>query len=114
MAAYRCSTCNLNYRVHSTKCKVCEGPLSWMTNADPTDEAEISAMLAHGRPSDEPVRDYLHEHRVERFLELGFSEINAELLALAKDAKGFPRYWGDVAKALDAGLSREQAITVFT
>jgi hypothetical protein len=114
MAAYRCSMCNLNYRVHATKCKVCEGPLSWMANAQPTDEAEISVMLAHGRPPEGAARDYLHEHRVERFLELGFSEVNAELLALAKDAKGFSRYWGDVAKALDAGVSHEQAIAVFT
>ncbi len=39
MAAYRCSNCNLNY-AGRTNCEVCGGPLSYMSNAQITEDIE--------------------------------------------------------------------------
>jgi rubredoxin len=58
-------------------------------------------------------KDYLHEHRVERFMALGFSEPNAELLAAARDALGFPLYHGDIGTALRAGCTHEAAVAIY-
>lgn len=71
-------------------------------------------------------RSIPHQYRLERYIELGFDEYQAELLAnahtveWAKDAKGNPKkwypvlYWGRVANALEAGCSHELAVEIFT
>jgi hypothetical protein len=63
--------------------------------------------------------------RVERYLELGFSTVDAEMLAdvrdvaIVPDRKGTPRrwsyplHWGRVAKVLEAGATHAQAVAVF-
>ena len=60
--------------------------------------------------------------RVERYLELGFTDPHAELLADTRDSvripdrKGvertwsFPLYWGNVAKMLEAGWTHDQVV----
>ncbi len=66
-----------------------------------------------------------HEWRVERFLELGFTVVDAQLLAVAqdettvRDRHGAPRrwcsplHWMKVAKTLKAGATHEQALRTF-
>lgn len=72
------------------------------------------------------VADIPHQHRFDRYVELGFTEYQAELLAQArtvewaKDNKGVSRKWTQplnwqrVAKALDQGCSHELAVEVFS
>ena len=120
MPAYRCSNCDANWaRLDSNKrCPAC-GNLTWDVTENPDktfDEARQAREQRTAAPTVEIVlpRDYLHAHRVERFGSLGFSEENAELLAATKDKLGFPLYWGDIATALKAGCTHEQAVVIYT
>ena len=54
------------------------------------------------------------EHRLERFLSLGFDGQESECLSKATMADGFFLYWGDVKKYMDQGATREQIVDWFT
>jgi len=51
--------------------------------------------------------------RVEKFEGLGFAHNEAVALADSKDAKGVHVYWGDVEKALQAGVSEALALEIY-
>lgn len=67
-----------------------------------------------------------HQNRVDRYLELGFTNYQAELLAnarqveWAKDSKGVSKRWANplnwhrVAKTLQDGCSHELAVQIFS
>lgn len=67
--------------------------------------------MTDAEPTPEP--SPTHQHRVERFLHLGFTETDAELMALAKDDFGFAVYWVDVGAMLDAGCTHAQAVGIY-
>jgi hypothetical protein len=126
MSARRCAHCDANWINTPTNedCPAC-GKRTWLVN-DPVDKTFDDARKAReeraawttttdGVPDEEVVlpTDYLHDHRVERFVALGFSELSAERLATARDALGFPLYHGDIATALQAGCTHEQAVGIY-
>lgn len=63
--------------------------------------------------------------RVERYLELNFSELHAELLADVRDQavvadRGgtlrtwtFPLHWGKIAKLLEQGAQHDQIVAIY-
>lgn len=57
--------------------------------------------------------DPAHEHRVERYGYLGFTEVEAELLATRKTPDGIYVYWGEVDRALTAGATRDQIMACY-
>jgi hypothetical protein len=65
--------------------------------------------------------DDLYLHRHDRYMDLGFSERDADVLAGVKwpeqDSQGRtwvrPLHWMKVAKALESGCSHELALRIF-
>jgi hypothetical protein len=67
-----------------------------------------------------------HQNRVDRYLELGFSHLQAELLAnartveLARDSKGNAKQWqpylyhGQVKTLLAQGATHAQCVAIFS
>lgn len=66
-------------------------------------------------PAEEPTPQPspTHAHRVERFLHLGFTETDAQLMALARGSDGYLVYWLDVDRMLEAGCSHAQALAIY-
>ncbi len=56
--------------------------------------------------------DDMHDHRLRLYVEMGFSEASAAVLADVRDGV-FPLWPGKVQKALKAGCTHEQALAVF-
>lgn len=54
-----------------------------------------------------------HANRVDRYLDMGFSEVDAQQMACAKDARGFYLYHADVRRQLAAGLTHELAVQIY-
>lgn len=69
--------------------------------------------------------DNPHHWRVDRYLELGFTQVDAERLACVRDSvrlvdrhgEGktwtFPLHWGKVAKWLELGASHELLVDLY-
>lgn len=58
--------------------------------------------------------DAISEFRIERFLELGFTSIEAKKLDKSTDdATGFPLSYQKVKIALDMGCTRALAVRIF-
>lgn len=62
----------------------------------------------------ETTTDKLTEFRVERFMELGFTSIEAKKLADAKGSNGFPFPYQTVKVALDSGCTQALAVRIFS
>ncbi len=130
MAARRCSQCNANWANTDAnkECPAC-GTSTWIVNPDMPDKTYYEEQEARKRreawaTTDElpavevagtqrVTGDVLRDHRVERYLELGFELEDASLLASAKDKLGFGLYWAEVKRALDAGCSHHHAVLIF-
>ncbi len=113
MPAQRCSTCGTNWPTDlaGRKCPDC-GSQTWYTGNETPDKQPPLLAPADGLPPLPPPNPAA-QHRGERFMQLGFSEPDALLLAAAKDGHGFPIYHGDVAKFLQAGCTHTQAVGIF-
>ncbi len=109
MAAKRCSTCNTNWptSLAAVRCPNCGGTL-WFSKSETADTAPDKTTT-----QELPAATTQYAHRAERFLALGFTEVDAHRLASAKDGVGFPVYHGDVGKMLAAGCSHEQAVGIY-
>ena len=128
MAARVCRTCLTNWPNVGgfLECPVCGEDTEYGVSAKPEfSEEEAKAHAQERRTRLEAERrapSPEHANRVERYLELGFSEVDAQVLALATwtyvDSKR--RRWVrpvnhlDVAKALAAGCSHALALEIFT
>lgn len=66
--------------------------------------------MAQVTQTKEDVRDY----RIERFLDLRFSQKEAEQLADMVDANGFPVDWHKVKRAIEAKIGHKRAVWVFS
>jgi hypothetical protein len=63
---------------------------------------------------DEPTGPTLLEaHRTSRFEELGFSYLDAGILAGTRGGDGFPLYWGQAKKLLDAGCDHATVMRIY-
>lgn len=62
----------------------------------------------------ETTTDKLTEFRIERFMELGFTSIEAAKLADSKDSNGFPISYQKVKTALDMGCTPALAVRIFS
>lgn len=116
----RCSDCGINYppTMASGCCQVkgCDVRLSFISNVEPDNDwrervVSLSAELEAARA--EAKTDELRAHRVAQFERLGFPDYAAEMLADAKDATGFPLWWGRVADVLDKGATQSEALRIF-
>lgn len=58
------------------------------------------------------VEDELTLHRAGQYLDLGFDTDGSFELAGAKDAQGFPVYWGLAKKMLEHGATHAQVIAI--
>lgn len=56
--------------------------------------------------------DPVQVDRSARFQALGFSEVQADLLAVTRDGAGFWLYHGDVKRMLDGGCSHDLAMKI--
>lgn len=56
----------------------------------------------------------VREYRIERFLDLRFSQKEAEELADMTNADGFPVDWHKVRDAVDAGCNHKMALWIFS
>lgn len=108
--SYRCSNCNVNWPAIKANviCKQC-GIETWTNNGDAADDHEADNTETQELPLPSPA----YTHRAERYLELGFSAVDAHQLASAKDRQGFFVYHGVVARCLAQGATLEQAVRVF-
>jgi len=59
-------------------------------------------------------KEEIHEYRVERFEDMGFTPKEAVRLANMTDSKGFPIDWHSVKKAIDAGCGHVKALWIFS
>ncbi len=111
MPAKRCSGCSTNWptSLAAHRCPNCGGTL-WYSKDETADTAPDKTKAD---TQELPAATPQYAHRAERFLALGFSEVDAHRLACAKDGVGFPVYHGDVGKMLAAGCSHEQAVGIF-
>lgn len=121
MGAYRCSLCGVcwppdgSYRT----CPQC-GSTTWYSHseqADPVERAAAAGTAPAAPPAPAsavaaPVTDEAHEWRVARYVELGFDEPNARLLATARDGL-WPLNWQRVQRALAAGCTHAEALAIF-
>jgi hypothetical protein len=86
-------------------------------NTDAPDKtiAELRAAIA-ARPSTTPTptapASPAHAHRVERYLDMGFTEVDAQIMATSRDARGFFLYHGDVRRCLEAGATHAQMVAI--
>lgn len=62
----------------------------------------------------ETTEEKLTEFRVERFMELGFTSIEANKLAVSKGSNGFPISYQKVKEALDMGCTIQLAVRIFS
>lgn len=60
----------------------------------------------------ETTEDIIHNYRVERFVELGFEEDDASLLAVAKGDNGFPVDTHYAKRLLAAGCPHKLAVRI--
>lgn len=118
MESARCSVCGINYPAWKHVCEVrgCGERLSLLQTVEPDVDwsskvRELSRALEEAQLA--PATDELRVHRVSRFAALGFPEYAAELLADARDAIGFPLWWGRVDDALRSGATHSQALRIF-
>ena len=72
-------------------------------NAEPTPEPETEVDLISP----------LAQHRIARFAELGFTAVDAAVLAHTKDDDGFPLYHGKVARLQAYGCTHEQVLRIY-
>lgn len=56
----------------------------------------------------------LFEYRIERYLEMRFTEKEAKALADAKGDDGFGLDYRKVRKAIEGGCTHKQAVKIFT
>lgn len=56
----------------------------------------------------------VHEYRIERYLEMNFTEKEAGRLAEALGDDGFALDYRRVRKAIENGCSHKQAVRIFT
>lgn len=117
MAAARCSICGIDYPA-GTRCQVagCGETLAHFDTVEPHSDwrervEAMSTLLEEARA--ERSVDELREYRVVRFMSIGFPEYAAELLADARDAPGFPLWWGRVDDVLKRGASHALALRIF-
>lgn len=69
-----------------------------------------------------PAPSAVYTYRLERYMELGFTEVDSHALAVAleaeRDSRGRtwtrPLNWRRVEKALRSGCSLEQAVAIFS
>lgn len=127
MPARSCSTCATNWPTATgfDPCPICEERTSFTYTRNPDfSEAEAKAYVEEHRAQEAVVRAAPkpeHANRVDRYLALGFSEVDAQVLALATrvhvDSTG--REWVrhvnhlDVARALASGCSHALALEIF-
>lgn len=128
MAARVCDTCEINWPNTTpdfSDCPVCMESTRVAYGEKPdvgAKEAQAYARQARARlEAQRATPSPAHANRVERYLALGFSEVDAQLLALAtwvhRDTIG--RKWEravnhlDVRKALERGCTHELAVEIF-
>jgi uncharacterized Zn finger protein (UPF0148 family) len=132
MAARSCHSCGMNWPTVSgyDPCPLCDEKTmyTYVKNSD-FSQAEAKEYVAEYRAREELAREAVrtaptpeHADRVARYLEMKFSEVDAQVLALAKwaesDSKG--RKWVRpldplrVARALELGCTHAQAVDIFT
>jgi hypothetical protein len=128
MPARRCSLCNEAWPTATdfNRCPRCDSETWWEGDAtSPWTDSEARAIrnqTAVAAKLRDAAADPQHEHRVERYLHLGFSEVDAELLAVAteteRDSTGRawtrPLNWQRVARTLEAGCTHSAAVAIFT
>lgn len=132
MPARRCSTCGINWPnslPDFRECPHCETATWYSQNNDPdhsnAEALKIKAeaartMSAAGTISAAPPSP-AHAHRVERYLSLGFTEVDAQVLAVAleveRDSTGRmwkrPLNWLTVQRALQHGCDHRLAVTLY-
>lgn len=112
MSARRCTQCAINWPSdpQHMKCPNCDGATWFSPTSTPDPKEDRQPVTA---PLDVGEASPAYVHRVERYLQLGFTEVDAHVMAAAKDRKGFYWYHGDVAKAIAAGLSHEGAVSLY-
>jgi hypothetical protein len=125
MRSYHCSKCNVNWPPEDDykSCPDCKQYTFASTIADP-DSAGVVIHAAVGTQTSGGSE--AHRWRVERYLELGFTEIDSQLLALAKAETEVPTRggrtatysaplnWQDVKATLDKGATHAQAVAIYT
>lgn len=113
MAANRCGKCVVNYPATSayTNCPACGAKTMWANSEFPDNKpGEDPDKLA---TQELPAASPAYVNRVERYLHMGFSEVDAHRLAVVQDEAGFYLYHGDVAKHLAAGCTHDLALAIY-
>lgn len=107
MKSNRCVACAIAWPLNTEDCPVC-GEETTTSYAQPerTPEDVHAIMLQRAKPSP------AHLNRVDRYLAMGFSEVDAEVMACAKDYHGCPVYHGDIQRCLEAGATHDQMVQI--
>ena len=115
--SYRCSFCSVNWPMIQAyrTCPTCDVQ-TWGNSDEPTlTDAQARDRVGLASQADAPLPgpSPAHANRVDRYLDMGFSQVDAELMATCKDGKGFYLYHHDIRRQLDAGLTHSLAVQIY-